>query len=188
MDTTSLATCQSLANLVAMSHMDISKTFVWSHTLKTAGPFKILRKSPKFLEVRQPVTTTKHSNLRGIRCLHQLKLSLDLHGNLPKTGRLTRQKKKCRFAKRSIENATSTVSTGFFGEEKPASKHRRQKRMENHFFSVVEGPLSCLSIGNKTANKKLETHLINVAPGRKAGKITEQLCFYKGLPLVGVVS
>lgn len=71
MDTTSLATWIYPITFVAMSH-----------TLKTAGPFKILRKSPKFLEVRQPVTTMKHS---------------------------------------------------FLSVRKPASKNRRQKRMENHF-------------------------------------------------------
>ena len=136
--------------------MDISKTFVWSHTLKTAGPFKILWKSPKFLEVRQPVTTTKHSNLRGIRCLHQLKLSLDLHGNLPETGRLTRQKKKMPFRKFAASKMRrQPCQRGFSVRKNPASKHRRQKRMENHFSAVVEGPPFLLKHWQQNCQQKV---------------------------------
>ena len=160
-----------------------------SHTLKTAGPFKILRKSPKFLEVRQPVTTTKHSNLRGIRCLHQLKLSLDLHGNLPETGRLTRQKKKMPFRKNAASKMRrQPCQRGFSVRKNPVRSTGGRKGWRTIFSALWRVHPSCLSIGNKTANKKLETHMINVAPGRKARKITEQLCFYKSLPLVWVVS
>lgn len=93
--------------------------------------------------------------------------------HLPETGRLTR--------------AVNRVN-GFSVRKNPVRSTGGRKGWRTIFQRLWRVHLSCLSIGNKTANKKLESHLIDVAPGRKARKITEQLCFYKGLPLVWVVS